>query len=177
MLEEGSLLAQCPFVDITQFARDSSGGKVAWVAMDFHTVDMAGLECDLGQRGGGFRDQSLVDEILVDPVSDLNLVVTYAWMQTCPAEQTLFILIEDAIDVILAKIEHAAKPLDGFGPFFDGNGFVVRPGHPRLEMLYAFQHGLLEHLRVGWIVAADDQSLCFDAVGEVDDFGVGHITY
>jgi len=56
-----------------QLTRNGSRGGISRIAMDFQTMNMNKLKSDFYERRGRFGDQSLIDIILVDPVTNFQL--------------------------------------------------------------------------------------------------------
>ena len=144
------------------------------IAVDFQAMDVDDLECHPDERGCGLCDQALVDEVLVDPVADLQLIVAQARVQACPTQLAGPFLVEDPIDIILLEVEHTAEPFDPCHLHFEWLRLGMGPGHPGLEMFDVFSDRLGEQRCIGRFIAAHHQARCLDPVGGIGDVGLAH---
>src|ERR1044071_1442558 len=105
MIENAGIGAQGPFMGESQLTRYSGGCKILRVTMDFQAMDMNDFEGDLHQGRAGFGYKSLINVVLVNPITNFKLAFAQACMQPCSTDQLGFLGIEDSIDKILPKIE------------------------------------------------------------------------
>ena len=96
-----------------------------------------------------------------------SLLLTQTRVKPCAAKQTSFVFVKNSVDEILAQIKLATKALYAVYFGLKRFGFHMHPWHPRLKMFDAFGDRVCKQLCVTWLVAAHDQSFCFNAIGGI----------
>jgi hypothetical protein len=94
-------------MDKTEFPWDYSAADIVGVAVNFDPQHIVDAKRNFGKRRCYFSRQSLINVLLVDPVTNFAYAFAKTRVQTTPPEYLRLITAKDAINKILAKIELA----------------------------------------------------------------------
>ena len=109
-------------------------------------------------------DDALPRRARADPVADLEPARPDPRMQPGAAEDLGLVGAEDPAREVVARVEVGAELLDQLDLLLERLRLLVRPRHPRPQVLEARVDRLLQQRRVARLVAADDESLRLDPV-------------
>ena len=118
------------FVVKTEFAWHGCRAHVFNGAVDFDTFDFVDLEGYFCERGSGFGGVAAPDVVFVNPVADFERIRADAGVQAGTAQKSVFLRVENAVDVIVAEVEVGAEVAQPFNFGLKRFGFGGSPGHP-----------------------------------------------
>src|SRR5512133_861359 len=156
--------SQRPLLDEAELARNREARLVGRIYSDLDPLDLAELEADARQRGSGLGAESLTQAIGTDPVADLEDPLAPARVQAGAADRLGLIGREDSVDEVLAEVEPAAEAAQQLDLRLQWLRFLVRPGHPRAQVVERRVDRLLEQRPVAWLPAAHHEALRLNPV-------------
>ena len=85
-IQEACLAAQGAFMREAKLARNSSGGCIPGITVNLDAMNTDDFKPNSNECRCGFRDESLIDMVLVDPVPNLQRTWSQTRMQARPTD-------------------------------------------------------------------------------------------